>query len=89
MLKKSGYVNMRICMNQDCRKYCHRSNRFRLWRFVTEIEKPGLSQKSRFQKCDVVLCTTCFNNRQLGKVVNIAGGVEVLPARIVRSIGFK
>lgn len=52
-------------------------------------EQPGLSPKSRFQKCDVILCTTCFNNRQLGKMINVAGGVEVLPTRVVRLVGFR
>lgn len=80
---------LRYCMNQDCRKYCHRSNRFRMWKFVPIEEKPGLSPKSRFQKCDVVLCTTCFNNRQLGKMINIAGGAEALPTRVIKVIGFK
>lgn len=89
MQRQKGQINMRICMNQDCKKHCYRSNRFRLWRFVTEKEQPGISMRARFQKCDVVLCTTCFNNRQLGKMVNIAGGMDALPTRVVKVIGFQ
>ena len=82
-------MNLRICMNRDCGKHLYRSNRFRLWRFVTEQEMPGLSVRARYQKCEVVLCTECFNNRSLGKMINLAGGPEHLPTRVIKVIGFK
>lgn len=88
MTQRNGRPNMRICMNQDCRKHCYRSNRFRLWRFITEREKPGLSPRARFQKADVVLCPECFNNHQLGKMLNLAGGPTALPTQVVKLIGF-
>lgn len=82
-------MNMRVCMNRDCGKHLYRSNRFRLWRFVTEREMPGLSVRARFQKCEVVLCTDCFNNRALGKMINLAGGSEHLPKQVIKVIGFQ
>lgn len=80
--------NMRLCMNKDCRKHCYRSNRFRMWRFITPQEQPGLSIRARFQKADIVLCPSCFNNHQLGRMINLAGG-SALPAPIIKRIGFQ
>lgn len=89
-MSSNGYrPNMRLCMNQDCRKHCYRSNRFRLWRFITTSEQPGLSMRARFQKAEIVLCPTCFNNHQLGRMINLAGGASMLPAPVVKRIGFQ
>ena len=76
---------LRFCMNTDCRKYCHRSNRFRVWRLNVERDA---SELPKFQKADIVLCPECLNNRQLGKVLNIMGGPDLLPAKLVKMIGF-
>lgn len=81
---------LQFCMNQDCKKYMSRSNRFRLWKLTVERDATGgISKKSRFQKADITLCPDCFSNRQLGKMLNLAGGIDVLPNRIVKMIGFK
>lgn len=76
---------LRFCMNQDCRKYMPRSNRFRLWKFTVGRDN---SELPKFQKADIVLCLDCFNNRQLGKMINLAGGPALLPSKITRAIGF-
>lgn len=76
---------LRFCMNRDCRKYMVRSNRFRVWRFNSERDAASLP---KFAKADIVLCPECLNNKQLGKVLNIMGGPDMLPARVVKMIGF-
>lgn len=75
---------LRFCMNQDCRKYCHRSNRFRVWKMTVGV---GTASLPKFQKAEIVLCPQCFNNRQLGKMINVAGG-SILPASVTKLIGF-
>lgn len=77
---------MRFCMNQDCRKYCHRSNRFRVWKL--NVGNVHTAELPKFQKAEIVLCPECFNNRQLGKMINLAGGASILPAKITKMIGF-
>jgi len=74
---------LRFCMNQDCRRYCHRSNRFRVWKVIAGVEGP-----LKFQKADIVLCPQCFDNRQLGKMINVAGGASILPPSVTKMIGF-
>lgn len=78
---------LRFCMNRECQRYCHRSNRFRIWR-LNVVGNGETSSLPKFQKAEIVLCPACFNNRQLGKMITIAGGVEVLPANVVKMIAF-
>jgi len=77
---------LRFCMNKACQKYCHRSNRFRIWRL--NVVTSHTSSLPKFQKAEIVLCPACFNNRQLGKMMTLAGGAEVLPANVVKMIAF-
>lgn len=74
------YVPPRHC--HECKKPYLRSNRFRMWKFTSE---PDASELPKWQKVDVILCTHCFNNRQIGRVIQTAE----LSTRVIKLIGFK